>query len=232
MSYTPINWATGDVITAEKLNKMDNGWGEGITELFSEMVTTVAGNLGNYASLTYTELVSANTLVVVFDGSEYQCNRNEMGESYAYGGVGERGPDFTEYPFALLFGKYEANGSVYTETAGEHTISVSAPGVETSASFNSAVGIAGATVFAPALASPFEIVLGQTTWQEAHDAIAEGRYVYSVFKNAVETYVTHYVYAKQTTAACLIRGLYVNDDAATEPMIATLEVTNQDDVLA
>ena len=42
MSYTPINWQTGDIITAEKMNKMDNGWSveSSSQQLFSETVTT------------------------------------------------------------------------------------------------------------------------------------------------------------------------------------------------
>lgn len=41
MIYTPINWQNGDTITAEKMNKMDNGWGIGEVELFSETVTLI-----------------------------------------------------------------------------------------------------------------------------------------------------------------------------------------------
>ena len=41
MSYTPTTWATGDVITAEKLNKLENGVADG-TKLFVINATGVA----------------------------------------------------------------------------------------------------------------------------------------------------------------------------------------------
>ena len=30
MSYTPTNWVTGDIVTADKLNKLENGVADGI----------------------------------------------------------------------------------------------------------------------------------------------------------------------------------------------------------
>lgn len=40
MSYTPINWQTGDTITAEKLNKMDNGWLVFVVNLITDESST------------------------------------------------------------------------------------------------------------------------------------------------------------------------------------------------
>jgi len=137
MAYTPINWQTGDTITADKLNKMDNGWGFESTQLFSETVTTVESSGMNRAELAYSGTIDFNTITVVFNGTEYACPRIDAFGEYFYGGFTEQGPVFTEYPFAI-----ESNGganAVYTETAGTYTVAVAAPSVVTSSDFSTAV---------------------------------------------------------------------------------------------
>ena len=104
MAYTPINWQTGDTITADKLNRCDNGWRVESTQLFSETVTTEAGEYGNEGMLTYSSQVSSPTITVTFDGTNYQCSVVKMGEGYGYGGVSSGWEyDFTTYPFAFVF---------------------------------------------------------------------------------------------------------------------------------
>lgn len=140
MSYTPIGWQTGDTITAEKLNKMDNGWSVQNTQLFSETVTTESSEYGNEGNLAYTEQVSYSTISVVFNNTAYTCNRVLVDEnSYGYGGVdGGWSYDFSVYPFALVF--TEADGNIIaTETAGTYTISVESNTLQISSDFNNAV---------------------------------------------------------------------------------------------
>ena len=44
MSYTPTNWQTGDVITAEKLNKLENGVSSASgEEIFTVTFTEIEG---------------------------------------------------------------------------------------------------------------------------------------------------------------------------------------------
>jgi hypothetical protein len=139
MAYTPINWQTGDTITAEKLNKMDNGWGIQNTQLFSETVTTVAGDFGNSATLAYSDWIRNDTIIINFDGTDYTCDKITLSDTiYGYGGAGSKALDFTEYPFALVSVRNGSN-TLYTETAGTHTISVAAPGMQTSDNFRAAV---------------------------------------------------------------------------------------------
>ena len=52
MSYTPTTWASGDVITAEKLNKLENG---------------VANNSNDYLYVTLTRTESGGELVYTAD---------------------------------------------------------------------------------------------------------------------------------------------------------------------
>lgn len=139
MAYTPINWQTGDTITADKLNKMDNGWGYESTQLFSETVTTADdGNGNNVADLTYSQLINSPTIKVTFDGTEYTCPliSNGRGDHF-YGGFDLNGdPDFTTHPFFIYSGDVN---QLITQTAGEHTISVVAQVVQASADFSTAV---------------------------------------------------------------------------------------------
>lgn len=169
MAYTPINWATGDTITAAKLNRCDNGWGYESTQLFSETVTTEDNGSGIYeGQLAYSQLITADTITVTYDGNEYTCPSIGAGE---YGAPYNDGnPDFSEFPFNLY-----ANGETYitTQTAGTHTVTASAGGVEVSADFNSAVN---ACVDASAL--PMRCVHEVTTYDEMLSAKEAGRLLY------------------------------------------------------
>ena len=100
MAYTPINWQTGDTITAEKMNKMDNGWSMEETQLFSESVTTVAEEWGNDATFSYDQFINSDVITVTFNGTDYECNRLDFGDYIGYGGMTETDPDFSQYPFA------------------------------------------------------------------------------------------------------------------------------------
>ena len=120
MSYTPINWQNGDTITAEKMNKMDNGWSVGETQILSETVTTTIGDFPfANGSLAYAEQITDSSIIVVFDGTSYTVARNE----YGYGEAGSSGPVFTNYPFFIISNNGNA---IYTENAGTYTIAISA----------------------------------------------------------------------------------------------------------
>ena len=104
MSYTPINWQTGEIITADKLNKMDNGWrvvlsdyetvfdsddesGGGPTPKSTRSTKAVTRDVGElfYIEITDEEavarLASSANLRVTFNGDEYVC------EAHDYDGV-------------------------------------------------------------------------------------------------------------------------------------------------
>ena len=137
MAYTPINWQTGDTITAAKLNRCDNGWAAERTQLFSETVTTVDDGSGMYvATLAYSGDIYAATIIVTYDSTEYTCPSIGLGEYGApYSGSG---CDFSEFPFNL----YTSGGhtTFTTKTAGTHTIAASTESIEKSKNFSKAVG--------------------------------------------------------------------------------------------
>jgi len=173
MAYTPVGWQTGDTITADRLNRMDRGWGYESTELFSETVTTAEQNGIYGAALAYSDVIDADSIIVTFDGMEYVCSRIDKYGTHFYGGFGEQGPVFTEYPFFLSSGR---NGNtVYTETASTHTVAASVTSLQTSADFAAAVSMAS-----PIDASllPFRCVPSVTTYAEMRAAAVAGRLLY------------------------------------------------------
>lgn len=165
MSYVPINWQMGDTITAEKLNKMDNGWGFESTQLFSETVITETGAFGASATLSYFGIINSDTLTITFDGTDYSCTRIDAFGGYYYGGFTEQGPDFSEYPFALQ--SLNRQNMIFTQNAGTYTVAVDAPAVVASANFEKAVK-----------ATDLVVVPFTTTWQEVYDALQAGRNCY------------------------------------------------------
>lgn len=180
MAYTPINWQTGDTITAEKMNKMDNGWGVESTQLFSETATTETLESGfNAGSLYYRSvgIIDADIIIVTFDGVDYTCNRIDIYNEHFYGGFTPQGPAFTEYPFALE----SAAGicTLYTQTAGTYTIAVQTPQLQTSTDFSTAVN---SCVNAPMLC-----VSGVTNEDEMETAQQGEKLLYFKYNNA--TYI-------------------------------------------
>lgn len=162
MAYTPINWQTGDTITAEKMNKMDNGWSvsSSATTLCDETVTTVDDG-GMYAGQLSISSITSPTITVTYDGTPYQCTQD------GDGGYGDD-PNFTfsDFPFRI-----ESDGFIVTQTGGAHTvkIEVAVTSIETSAQFADAVA---------SIIPVFRIIIEGTTWQEAHDAMASGKLCY------------------------------------------------------
>ena len=139
MAYTPINWQNGDTITAEKMNKMDNGWSYTAgpsTQIFSETVITENDGDFNVGELSYATDVADGNLLVTFDGVDYNC----VCADAAFGSTEET---FEDYPFYVYYsGKAGAN-FIETATAGSHTITVSSSGsatVEISDAFKEVVG--------------------------------------------------------------------------------------------
>lgn len=169
MAYTPINWQTGDTITAEKMNKMDNGWGVQNTQLFSESVTTVAGQPAPSCTLAYVGFLTATEATVSFDSTDYTVQMIESDGAHIYGEIGAQAPDFTNYPFFVV-SLPNGNNTLYTETAGTHSINVNASSLEVSANFSDAVN--------SCVNSPMLCVSGTTTLAEMSEASSLGRLMY------------------------------------------------------
>lgn len=215
MAYTPINWQTGDTITAAKLNRCDNGWSVESTQLFSETVTTVAGQYGNSAQLAFLfEQEPPATVVITFDGTDYTVERNDQ---YSYGDASSTGLDFSTYPFYVRTG---SSTVLYTATAGTHTIALSERTLEVSADFGAAVASA---------AEPLNIYAAPTTYQECVDAFMAKREVMYIETNASQV-TKKYWMAAFDDANLRVYFAYL-DNANTGISITFKTVTSPDDII-
>ena len=175
MSYTPINWQTGQTITAEKLNKMDNGWSYSSTstEICDESVTTADDGYGTFAGQLSVSSITADTIVVTYDGNEYTCDRGSDGGYGAPFDEATEQQDWSTYPFAI----YD-DGYVVTQTSGSHTFVIVAEGtptIETSKEFRSAV-----ESFVDVNMIPMRCVSDTTTWLEMRKAFDDGKLMFFV----------------------------------------------------
>ena len=134
--YEPTTWANGDTVTAAALNNIEqgiinaDGGGKSWVTLCEEEVTAEEHNGMYGALLSYSKLISADTIIVTFDGNEYMCaSINSEEGTYIYGGFTQTGPDFSEYPFAVISGTpsdAEVVNQIITETSGTHTVKIEA----------------------------------------------------------------------------------------------------------
>ena len=133
--YEPTTWANGDTVTAAALNNIEqgivnaDGGGKTWVTLCEEAVTTVEDNGIYMAQLSYSQLISADTIRVTFDETTYTCSiANQRTNTTYYGGFDETGPDFSEYPFVILSerGSDGFDNYIGTETAGTHTVKIEA----------------------------------------------------------------------------------------------------------
>lgn len=167
MAYTPINWQTGDTITADKLNKMDNGWGYENTQLFSETVTTESGIGGAEGAFEYSAQITADTIIVTFGGTTYTCNAVVDGSDRIYGDY-----DFAAAPFVIVSTEAEGN-FLTTPEVGTYTVEISTLSIEVGSQFVNAVNSA-----IPELIPPFRLVIDETTISEFNEARVNGRLCY------------------------------------------------------
>lgn len=165
MSYTPINWQTGDTITAAKLNRCDNGWGYESTQLFSETVTTSQMPFGSNASglLEYSGTEYPSALRITFGGTEYDCPLN--------GAVYEPIGGSNAFRLQAIDGIWR----LYTPTAGTYSISAVGDLLQVSDNFSAAVHKGVGNSVAPMLC-----VNGVTTYDEMVAAQGAGQMMYFV----------------------------------------------------
>lgn len=188
---------TEDFRTAvESIDTVNNGWSIENTQLFSETVTTASGDFGYQATLAYATELTASTLIITFDGTEYTCAQQSIGSIVLYGAADPS--DFSEYPFTVLC--QGTTNSVITEAAGTYTISATTDGVTTTADFQAAVNSVVGTV------TPMECVSGTTTQNQIDAAIAAGRLMYFIYDRRCYCIIVSYD----------IRGIsYISDGSVT-----------------
>ena len=204
MAYTPINWQTGDTITAEKMNKMDNGWGFESTQLFSESVTTEDDGGTAWGVFTYSTQITAETINVTFNGTEYNdvpaiVETAPFGTVYTYGAAWSDAldsRDFSVYPFSIE--STPGDNTLYTQTVGTYTVSVGGDSVVVSDNFSTAVGISAEPLLAT-LPTPYTVTIGTTTLREVFNALASGKIPIATHTDSMQNtprYIEIFLYAR------------------------------------
>lgn len=210
MAYTPINWQTGDTITADKLNRCDNGWSVSSTQLFSG--STTIDNDGDAVETTINpaSFSSATSAAITVNGTTYNCVGFDDGGYWTFGA---HFGDFSTYPFSF----YREGDAVYftAKLAGSYTLGFIAMAYEVGTSFEAAVRKVADSLL------PLEVRIGSTTWQEVSDAMSAGRTAYVTNGGTVE-YVTHIeeysVVTITATSAVAMHTFNAND--ANSPLYA------------
>lgn len=185
MAYTPINWQTGDTITAAGLNKMDNGWGVESSLLCEETITTEPDldypDDPAWGAFTYSTQITADSITVTFDGTDYVCPKIDADGDIFYGGFDD-GFDFTNYPFAIgSYGGLDGN-MLATASGGTHTVKIVVPSIEASDNFSTAVNTCVDTSMMPLLC-----ISGVTTVSELVEATGKRIKYFFPYQNYGDT---------------------------------------------
>lgn len=138
MSYEKQTWVCGETITADKLNHIEEGienccgsadlgyeCDEEWVTLTEEAVTTAQDGDTVDGQLSYSETITADTIKVTFNGTEYICEKTELDNGSAYGASYDDSldsMDWSDYPFSIFSGK--GVSFLETETAGTYNIKI------------------------------------------------------------------------------------------------------------
>ncbi len=135
--YSKQTWNTGDVITEEKLNHMEDGisTGGGIytygeAPLFDGEVTTVSdGSPYAAGEITWQGNLPKSDIHVTFNGQDYTLPHGYIKGSGDYWGEIADGPSFTNFPVFV----YEVG--IYTPEEGTYALKIVGNGFELNDAF-------------------------------------------------------------------------------------------------
>ena len=135
MAYEKQTWHTGDVITEEKLNHMEEGisTGGGIyiygeVPLFDGEVTTESEGVGASGEITLQGELPKHDISVTFNGQDYTLPYGNSAHGGYWGELdSDSMPSFTNYPvFVYERGIYTSEAGTYSlkinETVGKFTV--------------------------------------------------------------------------------------------------------------
>lgn len=178
MAYTKKTWECGETITADALNRMEDGIEEALqsgggtagysctetkTLLTEETVTTAVDpeypDDGAFGDLSYVfSEKPPETLHITFNGVEYNCDRQQMPDGYAYS---------SDNVFTLF--AYMDGTTLLTPSAGTYSIKLEVinTSVETSECFQKAVKSISAPLVVNASVSPFDASVANKSYLDA-----------------------------------------------------------------
>ena len=198
MSYTPKQWQCGDTISAEELNRMEQGiveagqgggdcgyeCTESETTIFDGSLTTVSMGEFSGAPFDSSQPIEGNSISVTFDGVDYELPKTVVDSDIYYGEVDSNGPIFTTYPCVIVVGPDYNYLIVASNGTYQLSVTLVEKSVATTECFKSAVK--SASTFLLKAVSEDEIIIDSATyirvtydhtWQEVHDALREGMFV-------------------------------------------------------
>ena len=139
MAFEPKTWACGDTITAQELNRIEQGIAEAgqgggdagyeCTEtektIFDSSLTT--SSMGSFSGTTFTpsQPIDGESIVVTLDGSKYELPKAELSFGSGYGEFdASSNPVFTNYPCAI--GVDSSQTYFFTASSGTYQVGISA----------------------------------------------------------------------------------------------------------
>lgn len=187
MAYTKHTWENGEVITAEKLNNLEEGIGYDVVEevLFEEEVTTTQPSGAPFATgnIIYSDFIDVDVLNVVFNNIEYSLPKdvNGDGKNKFYGELNKESqyPVFDTYPLAII-SSHEHGNKIATSEPGTYNVKVKVQLIQTTTEFEQAVKKSGLKNIKDgegnkAIAEGFvTIASGDHSHAEGSDTIASG----------------------------------------------------------
>ena len=112
------------------------------SEIFNGSITTAEQSGINVGMQAVSFTLDQPKLIVTFNGTEYECERQSLGEAYYYGAPRiQTGYDFSKYPFVVAATEdgEQKMLALVTQNAGTYTLKVGVEDVETSECFGKAV---------------------------------------------------------------------------------------------
>ena len=132
MAYEKQTWETGDIITADKLNHIEDGIenSENGYECTKEETVVFEGTLtvnsatGSFYFVNFTPTESFNSefVVVNLDGTNYTLPKVSLSIGDVYGEANESGPSFATYPCAIHI--FNGNYSFYVPQEGTYSVTI------------------------------------------------------------------------------------------------------------
>ena len=124
--YLPTTMKYFDTLLGEQLLEGEGGGGGSWQTVFEGSVTTVTEQdapepLSNIPNI---EQITANTIKVTFNGTEYECNKNT---DDSYGAVFDEsieGHDWSVYPFSIGYDPIADSMVLITESTGTYTLKI------------------------------------------------------------------------------------------------------------
>ena len=130
MSYEKHTWQTGETITAEKLNNLENEANDRGYQYSYDLQTIVNQTIevGStpysyyYGSINYSKLIDTPTIIVILGGQEYELSKYIVNGINYYGG--ESKDDFSQNGFVIESSESDGNfyNTLYTQNEGTYNI--------------------------------------------------------------------------------------------------------------